>query len=146
MKHFCGSENGRLVTVFWFSNSEQLEYPAWKANTKIAVFIIFPRADKVYPPWYSPILTAPAIKRMSVKPIPRDPGAVSRVGRKGATKVSNTGGKAPGYRLLSEHFQTVKWILALHWAQKCFVLLCPIGEQHHLNSFRVFVQDCFVSS
>ena len=27
------------------------------------------------------------------------------------------------------------------WAQKCFVLLCPIGEQHLLSSFRVFVRD-----
>ena len=30
----------------------------------------------------------------------------------------------------------VKRLLARDWAQKCFVLLCPIGEQHLLSSFR----------
>ena len=31
------------------------------------------------------------------------------------------------------------WLLIGH--KKCFVLLCPIGEQHLLNSFREFVHD-----
>ena len=31
------------------------------------------------------------------------------------------------------------WLLIGH--KKCFVLLCPIGEQHFLNSFREFVHD-----
>ena len=44
-------------------------------------------------------------------------------------KFSSTGGKAPGYGLSSDHFRTVKRMLAPDWAQKCFVLLCPIGEQ-----------------
>ena len=115
MKHFCGSENGRLVTVFWFTNSEQLEYPAWKANTKIAVFIIFPRADKVYPPWYSPILTAPAIKRMSVKPIPRDPGAVGleeKARRKFQTRAEKPLG-TDSYRSISKR-SSESWLFTGH--------------------------------
>ena len=53
------------------------------------------------------------------------------------------GGRAPGYRLSPEHFQTVKSMLAPDWAQKikCFVLLFPIGEQFLLSSFREFVHD-----
>ena len=31
------------------------------------------------------------------------------------------------------------WLLIGH--KKCFVLLCPIGEQHLLSSFREFVHD-----
>ena len=54
---------------------------------------------------------------------------------------SSTGGKAPGYRLSPDHFQMVKRMLAPDWAQKCFVLLCLIGEQHLLSSFREFVHD-----
>ena len=33
------------------------------------------------------------------------------------------------------------WPLIGH--KKCFVLLCPIGEQHLLSSFRDFVNDCY---
>ena len=33
------------------------------------------------------------------------------------------------------------WLLIGH--KKCFVLLCPIGEQHLLSSFREFVHDCY---
>ena len=43
--------------------------------------------------------------------------------------------------LSPEHFQTVKRMLAPDWAQKCFVLLCPIGEQRLLSSFREFAHD-----
>ena len=56
-------------------------------------------------------------------------------------KFSSTSGRAPGYRLSQDHFQTVKRMLAPDWAQKCFVLLCPIGEQFLLSSFREFVHD-----
>ena len=41
------------------------------------------------------------------------------------------GGRAPGSR--------EGWFLIRH--KKCFVLLCPIGEQHLLSSFREFVHD-----
>ena len=52
-----------------------------------------------------------------------DPGAVSLVGEKARRKFSSTGGKAPGYRLSPDHFQTVERMLAPDWAQKmlCFV-------------------------
>ena len=62
-------------------------------------------------------------------------------GEKARQKFSSTGGKAPGYRLSTDHFQTVKRMLAPDWHKKCFVLLCPIGEQHLLSSFREFVHD-----
>ena len=68
-----------------------------------------------------------------------DPGAVRRVGKKGAKKVFKHGQKSlwvPTHHIISS--QTVKRMLAPDWAQKTFVLLCPIGKQ---SSFRVFVHD-----
>ena len=63
-------------------------------------------------------------------------------GEKARRTFSSTGGKASGYRLSSDHFQTVKRMLASDWAQKNVLYYCaPIGEQHRLSSFRVFVQD-----
>ena len=52
--------------------------------------------------------------------IPGDPGAVSWVGRKGATKVFKHGRKSPrlGNRLSPAHLQTFKRLLAPDWAQK----------------------------
>ena len=56
-------------------------------------------------------------------------------------KFSSTGGKAPGYRLSPDHFQTVKRMLAPAWAQNCFVLLSRLRERHLLSSFRECVHD-----
>ena len=54
-----------------------------------------------------------------------DPGAVSRAGRKGATKVFKHRRKSPGYRLSPHHFQTVKRMLAPDWAQKMLCIIVP---------------------
>ena len=70
-----------------------------------------------------------------------DPEAVGRVGRRGGTKVFITGERAPGYRLSPDRFQKFKRMPAPDWAQKSFVLLCPIGEHTSMSSFRVFVHD-----
>ena len=59
-------------------------------------------------------------------------GSGEKVGR----KLSNTGERAPGYRLSSNYFQKFKLMPVPDWAQKCFVLLCEIGEQFLLSSFR----------
>ena len=69
----------------------------------------------------------------------RDP--VSRVGRKGGTKVFKYVWKGPWVPTLTELFPKIKRMLAPYWAQKCFVLLRPIGEQFLLSSFREFVHD-----
>ena len=61
--------------------------------------------------------------------------AVSRAGRKGAMKVFKHGQKNPWVRTRSSKY----WLLIGH--KKCFVLLCPIGEQHLLSSFCEFVHD-----
>ena len=76
-------------------------------------------------------------------PILGDPGSVSRARRKCATKVliQAWAEKPPG---TDSHLTISKrssecWLLIGH--KKCFVLLCSIGEQHFLNSFREFVHD-----
>ena len=96
-----------------------------------------------------------------------DPGAVSRVGRKGATKVFKYGRKHPRRprdsqsgreKRRDESFQvrakeplgtdshlassknSSGWRLLIGY-KKCFVLLCPIGEQFLLSSFLEFVHD-----
>ena len=54
-----------------------------------------------------------------------DPGAVSRAGRKALRKFSSTGGRAPGYWLSQDHFQTVRRMLAPDWAQKMLCIIVP---------------------
>ena len=65
-----------------------------------------------------------------------DPGAVSRVGRKGGTKVFKYGPKSPWVPTLTELFPKFQ-ADATSWlgTKKCFVLLCPIGEQFVLSSW-----------
>ena len=46
-------------------------------------------------------------------------------GEKARRKFSSTGGKAPGYRLSPDHFQTVKRILAPDWAQEMRCIIVP---------------------
>ena len=62
--------------------------------------------------------------RMSLEPVrwhPRRP----RAGGKARRKFSSTGGRAPGYRLSRDHFQTVKRILAPDWAQNMLCMIVP---------------------
>jgi len=54
-----------------------------------------------------------------------DPGAVSRAGRKGATKVFKHRRKSPWVPTLTGHFQTVKRMLAPDWAQKMLCIVVP---------------------
>ena len=51
--------------------------------------------------------------------------------------------KAPGNRLLPDHFQTALPMLPPDWAEKSFVLFCPIGEQQLLRYCGVFLHDDF---
>ena len=46
-------------------------------------------------------------------------------GEKARQKFSSTGGKAPGYRLSQDHFQTVKRMLVPDWAQKMLCIIVP---------------------
>ena len=74
-------------------------------------------------------------------PILGDPGAVSRAGLKGATKVFKHGPKNPwadSHRTISKRSREC-WFLIGH--KKCFVLLCPIGEQSLQSPFLEFVHD-----
>ena len=54
-------------------------------------------------------------------------------------KVFKHGRKRPWVPTLTGPFPAVKRMLAPDWEQKCFVLLCPIGEQFLLSSCREFV-------
>ena len=51
--------------------------------------------------------------------------------------------KAPGNQLLPDHFQTALPMLPPDWAEKSFVLFCPIGEQQLLRYYGVFLHDDF---
>ena len=46
-------------------------------------------------------------------------------GEKARRKFSSMGGRAPGYRLSPDHFQTVKRMLAPDWAQKMLCIIVP---------------------
>ena len=91
-------------------------------------------------------MTTPFFYHLRLHPILGDPGAVSRVGRKGATKVFKCGLKSPWVPTLTELFpklqaDTGSWL----GTKKCFVLLCPIGELFLQSSFREFVHYVVMS-
>ena len=76
-------------------------------------------------------------------PILGDLGAVSLVGRKGGTKVFKYWRKSPwlgtdSHRTISKISSRCRHLIG---HKKCFVLLCPIGEQSLLSSFPEFVHD-----
>ena len=52
-------------------------------------------------------------------------GQLSGSGEKAGRKFSSKGGRAPGYRLLPNHFQKFKPILAPDWAQKMLCIIVP---------------------
>ena len=62
---------------------------------------------------------------LSVVPILGDPGAFSRVGRKGGSKVFKYGKRAPGYRLSPNYFQNFKRMPVPDWAQKMLCIIVP---------------------
>ena len=94
------------------------------------------------PPWCNKIITPWSLALSPDKGILGDPGAVSWAGRKSATKVFKHRRKSPWVLTLTRPFPKWSnecWLLIRH--KKCFVLLCPIGEQHLLSSFCQFVHD-----
>ena len=62
------------------------------------------------------------------------PGAVSRVGRKGATKVFKDGRKRPWVPTLTRPFQTFKRMLAPDWAQKNASYYCAQSASSRLTA------------
>ena len=60
---------------------------------------------------------------------------------KAPRKFSSTGGRAPGYRLSSDHFQMVMQMLASDWAQKKLWIIVLNRWTIFLSSFREFVHD-----
>ena len=76
-------------------------------------------------------------------PILGDPGAVSRVGRKGGTEVFR-GERALGYRLSPNYFQNFERMTAPDWAQKNALYYCAQSANSFscgVSSFREFVHD-----
>ena len=71
-----------------------------------------------------------------------DPGAFSRVGRKAQDESFQVRAEEPlgtdSHRTISKNSSRCRLLIG---HKKCFVLLCPIGEQFLLSSFREFVHD-----
>ena len=72
-----------------------------------------------------------ASDKFATGPSSETQGQAVEPGEKARRKFSSTGGRAPGYRLSQDHFQTVKRMLAPDW----------IGEQFLLTYFREVVHD-----
>ena len=72
-----------------------------------------------------------------------DPGAVSRVGGKAGRKCSNTGEKAPGYRLSPNYFQKFKRVPTPDWAQK---MLCIIVHNRRTVSPEFFFASSYTTA
>ena len=71
-----------------------------------------------------------------------DPGAVSRVGRKGGTKVFKYGRKSPLVPTLTELFPKIQADAAPDWAQKMLCIIVPNRRTVYPEGlFREFVHD-----
>ena len=86
------------------------------------------------------------IRECREKHILGDPGAVSRVGRKGATKGFKHGWKSRWVPTLTGPFPNGQanagsWLGTKNALYYC--VLCPIGEQHLLSSFREFLHNSY---
>ena len=81
-------------------------------------------------------------QKSALQPSSETQGQSVGSGERARRKFSSTSERAPGYWLSSNHFQKFKLLIG---HKKSFVLLCPIGEQFLLSSFREFVHDgyCF---
>ena len=75
-------------------------------------------------------------------------------GDKVRRKFSSKGGRAPGYRLLQDHFQTVKRMLAPNWAQKVLCIIVPnrrtvspefFHDGYYLATVARFVYQAFLT-
>ena len=68
-------------------------------------------------------------------------------GNWGIFGISSTDGRAPGYRLSPDHFQTVKRMLAPDWAQKMLCIMVPNRRTASLEFFscvRTRLLLCFI--
>ena len=66
-----------------------------------------------------------ASDKFATVPSSETQGQAVEPGEKARRKFSTTGGRAPGYRLSQDHFQTVKRMLAPDWAQKMLCIIVP---------------------
>ena len=114
-----------IIIILYLINFRQIKHDIFKLSCKLI------RINTADLPWASMVLY-----------ILGDPGAVNRVGRKGGTKVFKYGRKEPlgtdSHRAISKNSSEC-WLLIGH--KKCFILLCPNGEQSLLSSFREFLRD-----
>ena len=62
-------------------------------------------------------------------------------GEKAGQKFSSMGERAPGYRLLPDHFQNFRRMPAPDWAQKMLCIIVPNRRTHLQSSFHVFVHE-----
>ena len=85
-----------------------------------------------------------ALRGCLPKSILGDPGAVSQAER---GEIFQASAEEPlgtdSHRTISKRSREC-WFLIGH--NKCFVLLCPIGEQHLLGSFRELVHDGYLAT
>ena len=129
------NENNSLTTnvtrkIIWYRNVllGAMLVTGQKRNKTIPVTQILLREKKKEPDDISPSET----QGQSV-------GSGEKVGR----KFSNTGERAPGYRLSPRYFQKFKRMPAPVWAQKMLCIILPNRWAHLLSSFRVFVHDSY---
>ena len=98
--------------------------------------------------WHTEKLVAVVISECKSGPgcpnvILGDPGAVSRAEKRRDESFQAHAEKPLGtdsHRTISKRSSEC-WLLIGH--KKCFVLLCPIGEQFLQSSFREFIHDCY---
>ena len=125
-----GRTPGYRLSPDHFQTVKRMLVPDW---TQKMLCIMVPDRRRVSPEFFSWVRTRWLLSRHSCPvrspnfPNPSSETQGRSVGprEEARQRFSSTGGRAPGYRLSSDHFQTVKRMLAPDWAQKMLCIIVP---------------------
>ena len=138
IRSFFGNSNHKLRATFWDSC---VPFTLFSVGSSLVLYTKQSdgRSLTIIPTGYSSgfiiqiVGTLCWLKRV-MHSILGDPGAISRVAREKRKKPLGT----DSHRAISKNSSGCRLLIGY---KKCFVLLCPIGEQFLPSSFREFVND-----
>ena len=120
----------RNISLFIYRNCSLASSNSSKVKKKILASLPYERLEQARTAKFAKYCRNKVLLSLLSSPIPSSETQGRSFGReeKARRTFLSTGGKAPGYRLSPDHFQTVKPMLAPDWAQKLICIIVPNGR------------------